>query len=124
MITLTLVVARISRTTIEAIAEFLLGRADLSQKRDRIERAIVLAQSLLHGRGDLRMRQRPLIGRRWSMIALDHFRSFATFLLQLERWLEEVDVEPCRRIEASHHACRFNTLEATVAHEPTDHRAV
>ena len=72
------------RTTIDAIAEFLLGRADLGQECDRIERAILIAQALLHGRGHLRMRQRPLPGRRWSMIALDHFRSFVALVLQLE----------------------------------------
>ena len=42
------------------------------------------------------------------MIALDPFCSFTALLLQLERRLEEVDVEPCRRVEAGHHACRFN----------------
>src|SRR5260370_6755688 len=63
------------------------------------------------------MRQRPRTGRRRRMIALDHFRSFAALLLQLERRLEEVDVEPCRRIEARHHACRFDAVEAAVAHQ-------
>jgi hypothetical protein len=50
-----LLAARISGTTIDAIAEFLLNGADLCQQCDRIERAILLAQPLLHGRGQLRM---------------------------------------------------------------------
>src|SRR5260370_42067323 len=95
--------AGICRTTIDAIAEYFLSRADLGQKFDRIERAIVIAQSLLHGRGHLRMRQRPLTGRRRSMIALDHFSSFAELLLQLEGGLEEVVVETSSRNEAGHH---------------------
>jgi hypothetical protein len=37
---------------------------DLGQECDRIERAILLAQPLFYGRGDLGMRQRPLTGRR------------------------------------------------------------
>src|SRR4029077_6329692 len=63
------------------------------------------------------MRQCTLIGRRWGMIALDHFSPFAALLLQLERRLEEVDVEPCRRIEAAHQARRLYAIEAAVAHE-------
>ena len=35
--------ACLSATTIDAIAEFLLGRANLGQERDRIERAILIA---------------------------------------------------------------------------------
>jgi hypothetical protein len=58
------------------------------------------------------------------MIALDHFRPFATLLLQLEGRLEEVDVEPCRRIEAAHHTCCFDAIEAAVAHQPAYDRTV
>jgi hypothetical protein len=58
------------------------------------------------------------------MITFDHFRSFATLLLQLERRLEEVDVQPGRRIKASHHACRFDAVEAAVAHQPAHDRTV
>jgi hypothetical protein len=89
-----------SGTTIDAVAKFLLSGPDLGQKYHWIERAILFAQLLFHSRGDLRMRQRSLIGRRRSMIAFDHFRSLAALLLQLERRLEEVDVEPCGRVEA------------------------
>src|SRR6476659_3192920 len=70
------------------------------------------------------MRQRTLIGRRWGMIALDHFSAFAALLLQLERRLEEVDVEPCRRIEAGHHARCFDAIEAAVAHQAADDRTI
>src|SRR5260370_613803 len=70
------------------------------------------------------MRQRPLTGRRRCMIALDHFRSFAALLLQLERRREEVDVEPGRRIEADHNACRFDALKAAVAHQAAHDRTV
>ena len=52
-----------------AVAEFLLGRPDLAQKYHRIERAILLAQLLFYSWCDLRMRQRPLRGRRRSMMA-------------------------------------------------------
>src|SRR5882672_3007043 len=63
------------------------------------------------------MRQCTLIGRRRWMIAFDHFRPFAALLLELERRLEEVDVEPCRRIETTHHTRRFEAVEAAVAHQ-------
>src|SRR5215467_5131402 len=84
----------ISGTTIDPVAQFLLGCTDLGQKCHWIEHAVLLAELLFHGWGDVRMRQCPLIGGQRSMIALDHFRSFTTLLLQLERWLEEVNVEP------------------------------
>ena len=38
--------ARLARTTIDTIAEFLLGCANLGQEGDRIERAILIAQPL------------------------------------------------------------------------------
>jgi hypothetical protein len=57
----TLLAARSCSTMIDAIAEFFLGRTDLGQKRDWIERAILFAQPLLHGRSHVRMRQRPLL---------------------------------------------------------------
>ena len=94
-LTVTLFAKRISGTTIDPVAEFLLGCTDLGQKCHWIERAILLAQLLFHGWGDVRMRQRPLIRGRRGMISLDHFRSFTALLLQLERRLEEVDVQPC-----------------------------
>jgi hypothetical protein len=50
-----------------------------------------------------------------SMIALDHLSPFATLLLQLEGRLEEVDVEPCRRTKAAHHARCFDALETAAA---------
>src|ERR1700688_2839413 len=65
------------------------------------------------------MRQRALIGRQRSMITLDYFRPFAVLLLELERRLKEIDVEPCRRIKAAHHARRFEAVEAAVAHQAT-----
>src|ERR1700682_3234437 len=80
------------------------------------------------------MGQRALIGRQRSMITLDHFSPFAPLFLQLERLLEGVDVEACRRIEADHYASRFaeyparhttphlsasrfEAIEAAVAHQ-------
>src|SRR6476619_4386344 len=54
------------------------------------------------------------------MIDLDHFSPFAALLLQLERRLEEVDVKPCRRIEAAHYARRLEAIEAPIAHETAD----
>jgi len=81
--------ACLSGTTIDAIA----CCANRCQQRDRIERAILIAEPFLHGRGHLGIGQCTLIGRRWELIALDHFSAFATLLLQLERRMEEVDVE-------------------------------
>src|SRR5208283_1782730 len=57
----------------------------------------------LHGLWDLLMRQRPFIRRRRIMITLNHLGAFPALLGQFERWLEEVHIEPCRRIEAGHH---------------------
>jgi hypothetical protein len=53
---------------INAIPEFVLGRANLGQQHDRIERAILIAQPFLHVRGYVGMRQGTLIGRRWEML--------------------------------------------------------
>jgi hypothetical protein len=111
---------RVSGTTINAIAEFVLGRANLSQQHDRIERTILIAQPFLHVRGHLGMRQCTLIGRRREMIPFDHFSPFAALLLQLERRLEEVDVEPSRRIETAHHTGRLDAVEAAIANEAAD----
>ena len=61
-------------------------------------------------------------GRR--MIAFDHFRALATFLLELERRLEEVHVQARWRIETCHHARRLDPIEAPVADEPPDHSTV
>src|SRR6266699_2745416 len=65
------------------------------------------------------MSQRALIGRQRSMITLDFFSPFAALLLELERRLKEIDVEPCRRIKAAHHARRFEAVEAAIAHQTT-----
>jgi hypothetical protein len=51
---------RASGTTVDAIAEFLLRRADLCQQRHGIERPVLRAQPLLYGLGDHRMRQSSL----------------------------------------------------------------
>jgi hypothetical protein len=59
----TLLAARVSGATIDAIAEYFLSCADLGQECDRIASAILIAQPLLYGLGHLRMRQRPLTGR-------------------------------------------------------------
>jgi hypothetical protein len=75
--------ARISGTTIDAIAELLLDCTNLGQQCDWIEHAILLAQPLLDGRRRLRMRKCQLTGRRRSVIALDHFRAFAALVLSL-----------------------------------------
>ncbi|MCK1714448.1 MULTISPECIES: hypothetical protein [unclassified Bradyrhizobium] len=45
--------ARLSDTTIGAIAKFLLDCANLGQERDRIERAILIVQPPLYSRGQL-----------------------------------------------------------------------
>jgi hypothetical protein len=55
----TLLAARISGTTIDAIAELLLDRADLGQQGDRIERTILSRSRFFTAAGRLRMRQRP-----------------------------------------------------------------
>src|SRR5258705_6091796 len=115
---------RASGTTVDAIAEFLLRCADLSQQCHGIERAVLLAQSLLHGLGDLRMCQSSLIGRRRIVIALDHLGAFAPLLLQLERWLEKVHVKPCRRVEPGHHAGGLDALESAISHQSSDNRTV
>src|SRR5215211_3699767 len=58
------------------------------------------------------------------MIALDHLGAFAPLLLQLERRLEEVHVEPGRRVEPGHHARRRDAVEPAISHQPSDDRAV
>src|SRR5205823_6468487 len=115
---------RASGTTVDAIAEFLLRCADLRQQRHRIERAILLAQPLLYGLADHRMSESSLIGRQRIMIAFDHPCAFAPLLLQLERWLEEVHVEPCRRVEPANHASRLNAVKPAISHQSSDDRAV
>jgi hypothetical protein len=58
------------------------------------------------------------------MITLDYFRPFAALLLELERRLKEIDVKPCRRIEAAHHARRLDAVEAAIAHKAADNGAI
>jgi hypothetical protein len=54
------------------------------------------------------------------MIALDHFCPLAPLLLELERRLEEIDVQARRVVKARHHMSRLDAVEATVADEPGD----
>src|SRR6266511_26552 len=70
------------------------------------------------------MRQRARIGRGWSMIALDHLRALAPLVLQLERRLEVVRVQPRRRIQTGKDARRLDPLEAAVSDQPPDDRAI
>src|SRR5271166_1535566 len=70
------------------------------------------------------MRQRPLIRCRRIMITLDHLGAFPSLLGQLERWLEEVHVEPCRRIEAGHHTGSLDAVEPAVSDQTPDYCAV
>jgi hypothetical protein len=76
----------------------------------------------LPGKGG--MRQSPVIRRCRGMIALDDLGALASLLLQLERGLEEVDVQPSGRKQASQSSRRFNALEAAVAHQASDDRSV
>src|SRR5207302_436631 len=73
----------------DARAQLHLGIPHLGQQHDRIEGAIEFAQTLLDRRAQLRMRQRPSIGRGRSMIAFDYLSAFPPLVLQLEGWLEE-----------------------------------
>src|SRR5271157_1613206 len=70
------------------------------------------------------MRQCPLIRRRRIMITLDHLGAFPSLLGQLERWLEEVHVEPCRRIEAGHHTGSLDAVEPAVSDQTPDYCVV
>src|SRR5215217_8793448 len=58
------------------------------------------------------------------MIALDHLGAFAPLFLQLERRLEEVHIEPGRRVEPGHHARRRDAVEPAISHQSSDDRAV
>jgi hypothetical protein len=49
------------------------------------------------------------------MTTLDHLGAFAPLLLQLERWLEEVHIKPCRRVEPSHRARRVGSILRLIA---------
>src|SRR5208283_2188007 len=78
----------------------------------------------LHGLWDLLMRQRPFIRRRRIMITLNHLGAFPALLGQFERWLEEVHIEPCRRIEAGHHTGSLDAVEPAVSDQTPDYCAV
>jgi hypothetical protein len=116
--------ARATGTTVDASAEFLLRCADLRQQRHRIERVILLPQPLLYGFADHRMCQSSLIGRQRVMIAFDHLGALAPLVLQLERWLEEVHVEPRRRVEPANHASRLNAVKPAISRQSSDNCAV
>ena len=98
------------------LAELVLCRADLGQQCYRIETAIGLAQPPLDGLGQLGMSQRSLVRRRWRVIALDDLCTLAALLLELERRLEEVHVQPRRRVKTCHHAGRLYSVKAAVAY--------
>src|SRR5215813_4112853 len=69
---------------LDAFAELLLDRTNLSQKYNWIERAVLRTQAPLDCFLQLWMRQGALVRRHRIIIALDHFGAFAALLLQLE----------------------------------------
>lgn len=66
-----------SGTTTDATAKFLVVCARLGLQPDRMERAILIHVGAALQPRQLGMRQRALIGRQRSMIALDYFRAFS-----------------------------------------------
>ena len=108
----------------DPLAELFLRRTDLGKQLHGIESAVCRAQTALDRWGEFRVCQRTFVrcGRR--MIAFDDLRALSTFLLELERRLEEVHVLARCRIETRHHAGRLDPIEPPVADEPPDDRAV
>src|SRR3954451_16752431 len=71
-----------------------------------------------------RVRQEPLAGRRWRMIALADPCALALLPGQLERGLEDVHEQPCRRVEPGQSRRGRQPLQAAIAHDAADHGAV
>lgn len=69
--------AHLSGTTIDATAKFLVVCAKLGHEPDRMERAILIQVGAALQPRQFGIRQRALIGRQRSMIALDYFRAFS-----------------------------------------------
>ena len=70
------------------------------------------------------MSQRSLVRRCWRVIALDDLCALATLLFELEGRLEEVHMQPRRRVKTRHHAGRLYAVKAAVADQAAHHRAV
>src|SRR4051812_10427128 len=70
-----------------------------------------------------RVRQEPLAGRRWRMIALADPCALALLPGQLERGLEDVHEQPCRRVEPGQSRRGRQPLQASIAHDAADHGA-
>src|SRR3954470_23364817 len=63
-------------------------------------------------------------GRRWRMVALADPCALALLPGQLERGLEDVHEQPCRRVEPGQSRRGRQPLQASIAHDAADHGAV
>jgi hypothetical protein len=82
-------------------AELPLSRADFGDQCDRIRDRLQPMQPPLACVVDNGMLQNPFRRKHWRVVAFDNPRSDPGLLLQLERWLEQVRVQPGGGVEAN-----------------------
>ncbi|WP_194456369.1 hypothetical protein [Bradyrhizobium sp. CCBAU 53421] len=91
----------LSSPLIDALTQLILSVPHLCQQCHRIKRPVNLSQPTFECLIEPRLDQCSFVRRRGRKIALNHLGTFAVLLLQLKRGLEEIDVQPCRRKQAS-----------------------
>src|SRR3954447_15049908 len=104
--------------------EFSLRRPHFGQQANRIQARAQHFDAAAHRLRRARVRQEPLAGRRWRMIALADPCALALLPGQLERGLEDVHEQPCRRVEPGQSRRGRQPLQASIAHDAADHGAV
>ena len=109
---------------VDAAAQLGLRRPDRRKRDHGVGPSSQLGDARHALRGEPTRGQSP-IGRRGRWVpALRHPGAEPRLLAQLERRLEQVGVQPGRRVEPGQRLGRGHALEPTVAHEAPDDRAV
>src|SRR3954447_20035626 len=101
-----------------------LRRPHFGPQANRIQARAQHFDAAAHRLRRARVRQEPLAGRRWRMIALADPCALALLPGQLERGLEDVHEQPCRRVERGQSRRGRQPLQASIAHDAADHGAV
>src|SRR3954462_9867711 len=104
--------------------ERLLRRSHLAQQPNWIQSGAQCFHTAAHRLRRARVRQKPLAGRRWRMVALADPCPLALLPGQLERGLEDVHEQPHRRVEPGQSRRGRQPLQASIAHDAADHGAV
>src|ERR1019366_6710681 len=99
-------------------AQHLLSEPDLLKQPHRIEPLELDLQLVFDSRLDAAVRQKPIARGLRRVVDLVHARAVARLRLQLERGLEEVDVQPRRRVQLGQGFGGLTAAQAAIADQP------